>query len=246
MTAKGRGGQQAVVAVLGALFLAVTYLGIGYACCAGIPFVAEKVAYATVDDAGSPFDKEQLVEGALATRDYSFGSHDLGAYEDVLRNMNEQEHTPYVDAPDILDVPVQYSVDAEQVSHLDDVNAVASRLLMPVMGCAAIAAFLLFAGFRMFGARTVSRMLVASGIAAAAVLGVLGVWALVGFDGFFSAFHSVLFAEGTWTFPSDSLLITMLPEPFWAGMGAVWLSTSLLVSVLSVAFGLVLRRRTCK
>lgn len=243
---KGKTGQQASIAVLGALFLAATYVGIGYACCAGIPFVAEKVAYATVDDADSPFDRHQLVEGALAVRDYSFGSHDLAALEDAVRGMNEQAGTPYAHEVDILDAPVQYSLDRDQVAHLDDVNDLAGRAMMPILGVAAIAAFLLFAGFRMFGARTVSNMLLAAGVAVIVAMGVVGVCALVSFDGFFGAFHSALFAEGTWTFPADSLLITMLPEPFWAGMGAVWLFLSLALSVLSVVLGAVLRRRTCK
>ena len=88
---KDKGGQRAFMTVLGALFLAATYIGVGYASCAGVPFIAEKVAYATVDDAASPFDKEQLVEGALATRDYSFGSHDLAAYEDAMPLERAQE-----------------------------------------------------------------------------------------------------------------------------------------------------------
>lgn len=246
MTSRGKGGQQAVVAVLCAIFLAVTYLGMGYACCAGIPFVTEKVAYATIDDSGSPFDKEQLVEGALATRDYSFGSHDIDAYGATLRHMNEQAQTPYADASEIFDAPIEYSVDSEQISHLDDVNELASRMMMPILGSAAIAAFLLFAGFRMFGARAVSMTLTLAGAISAAVLLLLGVWAFFGFDGFFAAFHSVFFAEGTWTFPADSLLITMLPGPFWAGMGAMWLAASLLLSVVSILLGLLLRRRTCK
>ena len=45
---------------------------------------------------------------------------------------------------------------------------------------------------------------------------------LLDFDTFFSAFHGLFFAAGTWTFASDSLLIQTFPEPFWATAAAVW------------------------
>jgi len=56
--------------------------------------------------------------------------------------------------------------------------------------------------------------------------------AVTDFDTFFSAFHGVFFAEGTWTFPYDSLLIRLFPEPFWAVSGASWAGL-----VLTIALG---------
>ena len=149
-------GQALFVAILGAIFLAATYIAIGYAVCAGVPFVTEKVAAATVDDGASPFSKVQLVEGAVATQDYSFGSHDLDAYMDVIKGMNQRAGTPYGD--DLSHAPEQYTVTSEAISHLDDVYAVSARMMMPIFGIAAIAAFLLFAGFSMFGTKPVSLM----------------------------------------------------------------------------------------
>ena len=246
MASKGNRSQQLFVAILGAIFLAATYIAIGYAVCAGVPFVTEKVAAATVDDASSPFNKVQLVQGAVATQDYSFGSHDLGAYGDVLREMNYEASTPYAGTEDIFDAPDEYTVTSEAIAHLDDVHEVSNRLMMPIFGIAAIAAFLLFAGFRMFGTRLVSNMLIIGGCISAGILIVLGLWALVSFDSFFAVLHSLFFAQGTWTFPSDSLLITMLPESFWAGIGGVWLAISVLLSALSVLLGVILKKRTCK
>lgn len=245
MTASGKNAQATSIAILGSIFLAITYIAIGYAVCAGIPFVTEKVAAATVDDASSPFGKVELVEGAVATRDYSFGSHDLDAYMATIRDMNQEAGTPYADG-DLAGAPEQYTVTPEAITHLDDVYEVSSRLLMPIFGIAAIAAFLLFGGFRMFGPRVVANMLVIGGCIAGGLLVLLGLWALISFDSFFAAFHGLFFAQGTWTFPSDSLLITMLPEGFWAGIGGVWLTLSILLAAVSVVLGVVLRQRTCK
>lgn len=240
----GKSAQQAFITVAAAIFLAVTYIGVGYAVCAGAPFVTEKAAFATVDADSSPFDRDQLVEGALATREYSFGSHDLDAYLDTIRRMNQEAGTPYAGAEDMLDAPVRYSVDREAVSHLDDVNAVSNSLMMPIYGIAAIAVFLLFAGLRMFGTKPVAGALLWAGVGAAAAVALAAVWAVVSFDGFFSTLHSLFFADGTWTFPADSLLITMLPEGFWAGIGAVWAVVSATLAALSAALGSVLGRRS--
>lgn len=246
MAAKGSKAQQTLVAILGAIFLAATYIAIGYAVCAGIPFVTEKVAAATVDDASSPFGKAELVEGAVATQDYSFGSHDLDAYMATIRDMNQKAGTPYADAADIAEAPEQYTVTPEAIEHLDDVYALSTRLMMPIFGIAAIAAFLLFCGFRMYGVKIVSTMLVASGCIAGGLLALLGLWALISFDSLFAVLHGIFFAQGSWVFSADSLLITMLPGPFWATIAGVWFTLSILLSVLSILLGVVLKRRTCK
>lgn len=244
MAGNGKNGQSALVAILGAIFLAATYIAIGYAVCAGIPFVTEKVAAATVDDAVSPFSKLELVEGAVATQDYSFGSHDLDAYLDTIKDMNQKAGTPYGD--DLSNAPEQYTVTSEAISHLDDVYAVSARMLMPIFGIAAISAFLLFAGFRMFGTKPVAHMLIIGGCIAGGLVILLGLWAVISFDSFFAALHGLFFAQGSWVFPADSLLITMLPGPFWAGIGGVWLTISVLLSALSILLGVILKRRTCK
>lgn len=239
----GKKGQQAAISVLAALFLAISYIGIGYAAISGVPWIVEQVAYATIDDTASPFTKDQLVEGALATREYSFGAHDKEAYLETLRQMNRDAETHYSDVPDMLEAPIQYSLDEEAMSHLDDVNEMAVATMMPIFGVVAMAVFLIFCGLRMFGVMPVANALLWSGLAVVAVAAVFGIWALVSFDGLFEAFHSLLFADGSWTFSPDSLLITMLPEAFWSSMAAVWLSISLLVSAASIGLGLFMRRR---
>ena len=70
---------------------------------------------------------------------------------------------------------------------------------------------------------------------------------IVDFNGFFAAFHSLFFANGTWTFSADSLLICMYPPDFWIGMGAVWLAATLVASAVAIAVGMAVKgRRSAK
>ena len=61
---------------------------------------------------------------------------------------------------------------------------------------------------------------------------VLAAFGLFAFDTLFAAMHGLFFEAGTWTFPSDSLLIELFPEPFWVTAGA---SLAALVMILGAA-----------
>ena len=76
----------------------------------------------------------------------------------------------------------------------------------------------------------------------AAMIG-LAVWAAADFHGFFAAFHGLLFPQGNWTFPFDSLLICMLPTGFWIGMAIMWVVVTVGLSVASIVIGRRLLRR---
>jgi hypothetical protein len=117
-------------------------------------------------------------------------------------------------------------------SHLTDVARVISgaRLLTGLVG-GALTVWLLAEVIRR---RTNA---VAQGLRMGAYLsaGFMAVAALVGltsFDWLFTAFHDVFFAPGTWTFPSDSLLIRLFPEPFWTTAAASWAALVLLSALL--------------
>lgn len=71
----------------------------------------------------------------------------------------------------------------------------------------------------------------------------LGLWAFFDFDSLFTALHSLFFSNGTWLFPADSLLITLFPEPFWMGMGIVWVSVSILACLIVCLVGRFVRGR---
>ena len=132
--------------------------------------------------------------------------------------------------------------DPEAIEHLDDVFGVLATAEPVVLGVF-IAAVLTAVGVGCAsGRRTFGTVLLCAGLGTIAAFGILGIWAAIDFEGLFAVFHSLFFAQGSWVFSADSLLITMYPEPFWIGMGATWLATTIAVSAISAIAGLALRR----
>lgn len=114
--------------------------------------------------------------------------------------------------------------DASAVAHLLDVRAVLgwTRLLTGLV-VAGLAVWLAWAVARHRLTDVAKALKVGAGMSVAAIAVVAAV-AVADFDTFFSAFHGLFFKTGTWTFPSDSLLIQLFPEPLWASLGAQWAS----------------------
>ena len=133
------------------------------------------------------------------------------------------------------------SLPADAISHLDDVYRVAS-MAKPAL---AIVAVLCIAGLAhvavRIGRRALGRTLIAGGGLVLAAFCALGAWAAIDFDGLFAAFHSLFFQAGTWTFPYDSLLITLYPTAFWMGMGGIWLAVTCIASIICIIVGRLLR-----
>lgn len=135
-----------------------------------------------------------------------------------------------------------YVLDAEAISHLNDVFGVV-RTAEPFIIGAFVAAVLCAVGVgASAGRRVFGGVLMVAGAVVLVAFAVLGAWAALDFEGLFAVFHSLFFASGSWVFSADSLLITMYPEPFWIGMGAIWLGVTALASALSLVVGLALRR----
>jgi integral membrane protein (TIGR01906 family) len=76
-------------------------------------------------------------------------------------------------------------------------------------------------------------------LAAAVLLAVLGA---LNFDVLFTLVHQVFFAQGSWLFAYDSLLICALPQPFWIGCAALWAIALALLSLLGIFASRLLRR----
>jgi uncharacterized membrane protein len=132
---------------------------------------------------------------------------------------------------------------ADAVSHLDDVRRVmaAANVLTLVLGLAL--ALWVGTSARRRPRELATALFAAAGLLIALVV-IAGAIALSDFDAFFSAFHGLFFAPGTWTFPSDSLLIRLFPEPFWANAGVAWGLGLLGLAALYALGGWVLRRRS--
>ncbi len=257
-----------IVNVVTALMLALTFVGAGLAVCMAPP-VTHGLSWVFAADRVSPFDRNQLASVADATRDYSFGSHDLlklyQAIYDV--DMEYRDSVGYsaasstgVGFPKIDQVSdrtsvaqlrnafqgasEQYCFSQATVSHLDDCYALVSRAL-PVFIAAAILALagLVFTGVT-GKRRRVGAVLLGAGLFVVVAFVAMAIFALIDFNAFFRMFHQLFFSQGNWEFPYDSLLICALPEAFWASMGFVWFVVALVLSVVSALVGrkLALRR----
>lgn len=253
-----------IIAVVASIALAVTFVGAGFAVCT-LPPVTQGLANMFSDDATSPFNRNQLVQVADATRDYSFGSHSKGnlyrAIYQVDMQLKQQLESSGATVPadfpkldlvtdpsDPMQVEAAFTTASEMycysrdtVSHLDDCHNIASTARPLLIALALIGVVGLVAAGALGGKRKAGNILLAAGSVVIVAFLALGAWAVIDFDGFFTTFHGVFFSQGNWTFPYDSLLICALPTAFWMGMGAVWLATSALVSILSIVISKRLR-----
>ncbi|MDZ4168450.1 MAG: DUF1461 domain-containing protein [Coriobacteriia bacterium] len=135
--------------------------------------------------------------------------------------------------------------DEAAVAHLVDVRRVldGARVATGLLGLVLVAWFAVA-----WRARRYDEVAAALGLGVLTTLLVPMLAVLVGvvdFDGFFTAFHGVFFASGTWTFPADSLLILTFPEPFWVLSGLAWgVGVLSVAGVYGLAWVLVRRRAT--
>lgn len=173
----------------------------------------------------------------------SAGSTGLG--EQVTLDVAESVRRFVVD-PDAPGLPEMIegvpAFDAAAVSHLADVRdvVVPTRwltlvllVLVPSWG----ALRWRMPGGRRFiakAARTASAALLS-----ATVLAILA--GLFDFNALFAWFHSLFFAEGTWVFPYEALLIRVFPLRFWIAAGATWGALVLIAAVLLCLFARWLR-----
>ncbi len=132
--------------------------------------------------------------------------------------------------------------DERAESHLRDVRGALS-LARWILGASALA----LAACAGLALRRGGRGVLAGGMlwgagSAAAVVGIAALAALVDFAAFFEDFHSVFFAEGSWLFDPDSLLIQLFPERFWAISAISWGVLTLFGAALLALGGIAFRR----
>ena len=234
-------------AVVAVVTLAVTLVAAGFAVDAALPQTTELLAesYSGTTNDATPFSHDELVYAAVVTRDYTVGSNDLEALYEMLHAINDEANTIYagVDDETLAAGDELYTLDAEAISHLDDVYQVVkiAQAVLIVVATLAVAACA-HVGVRR-GRRALGRVFWLAGLFVLVAFIALGAWIVLDFNGFFAVFHSLFFTEGTWTFSSESLLITMYPTAFWMGMGAIWVVVTCLLSIISLLLGAKLRRR---
>lgn len=230
-----------IVAFGSALLLAVTLIGAGFAAVA-IPDAATATlsrAFSGCDQPNTPFTADELASMAIAGKHYTFDDNDREKLDVAIAEANAAAEADGR-AGTLTGESAARSLPADAISHLDDVYRVAS-MTKPAL---VILTVLCIAGLAHVAVRigrgALGRTLMAGGGLVLATFYALGAWAAIDFDGLFAAFHSLFFQAGTWTFPYDSLLITLYPTAFWMGMGGIWLAVTCGLSILAVLIGFTL------
>ena len=242
-----------LIACVGSVCLAVTLVATGFAAVA-VPdaaTVALSHAYSGTDNPRTPFSEDELTALAVAGKHYTFDDNDQAALDAAVTSASESAAAEgrTADAHPALSSPAadeRVVLGDDAMSHLDDVYRVVS-VAKPALAAvaAAAAAALIVCGLR-GGRRVIGRTLAAAGGGVLALFAVLGGWAALDFNGLFAVFHSLFFQAGTWTFPNDSLLITLYPTAFWVGMGGIWLAVTGALSILCLIVGSTLITRARK
>ena len=230
-----------IVAFGSVLLLAVTLIGAGFAVVA-IPDAATATlsrAFSGCDQPNTPLTADEFASMAIAGKHYTFDDNDREKLDAAIAEANVAAEADGRATASTRENAAR-SLPADAISHLDDVYRVAS-MAKPAL---AIVAVLCIAGLAhvavRIGRRALGRTLIAGGGLVLAAFCALGAWAAIDFDGLFAAFHSLFFQAGTWTFPYDSLLITLYPTAFWMGMGGIWLAVTCGLSILAVLIGFTL------
>lgn len=127
-----------------------------------------------------------------------------------------------------------------EVSHMEDVRGIVAGFLTAwaiALVCAVTAAV----GLRRLGnPGSVSRSVLKGALLTIAAMVLIGAFAVVDFDAFFSAFHGIFFEGDSWRFDSSFTLRRLYPDIFW-GVAAGTMAAIVLLQAAALVAGL--RRR---
>lgn len=131
---------------------------------------------------------------------------------------------------------------SDEVSHMHDVKVVMLITMLAgiVLGLACLVFLIILARTRKGGIR---RALFAGSVwLIVAIIG-LAVAAVLGWETFFAGFHSLFFADGTWTFYASDTLIRLYPNQFWIDAGITIAALTLITAIVTLVLTWPTRRR---
>lgn len=196
----------------------------------GFPFVALALAVRTVASGwflawtyswrpGFPDDQYGFTDADRL----HYGSYTV----DYLFNLATERYLSDVVLPD--GTPLFTS---GEISHMADVKTLIGILtLTAVVAAIGMIVFGVYKCRR--GGSGVRGSLRAGPILTLVLFAVLAVLAIVGWDQFFTGFHDIFFAEGTWMFYMDDSLIRLFPPQFWVDAGIALAFIVLLLCVFA-------------
>lgn len=122
---------------------------------------------------------------------------------------------------------------ARELEHMDDVQAVTRTafLVAILSGLAALAITIYLA--RMMR-NTLIRALRRGAVILLVILASIIILVIANWDRFFTLFHQLFFAEGTWVFLYSDTLIRLFPEQFWFDAAITIGGLSALVAVITL------------
>lgn len=129
-----------------------------------------------------------------------------------------------------------------EVIHMADVKLV----ILSTFGAGALLILLSIVAITYLRRRStggVRRGLFAGSIVALVVILALGALAVLGWQQFFTEFHRIFFADGSWTFSLDDTLIRLFPGQFWIDAGMVIAGLVLLTALVTLILTWPTRRR---
>jgi integral membrane protein (TIGR01906 family) len=129
-----------------------------------------------------------------------------------------------------------------EVSHMADVklvilSAFGAGILLTLLSIIAI----IYLRRRSTGG--VRRGLFAGSIVTLVIIIGLGVLAFLGWEQFFTEFHRIFFASGSWTFALEDTLIRLFPGQFWIDAGIVIAALVLLTAIITLILTWPTRKR---
>ncbi|WP_441403638.1 TIGR01906 family membrane protein [Arthrobacter sp. 2YAF22_2] len=129
-----------------------------------------------------------------------------------------------------------------EVSHMADVKLV----ILSTFGAGVLLVLLSLVAILYLRRRSpggVRRGLFAGSIATLVIIIGLGVLAVLGWEQFFTEFHRIFFANGTWTFSLQDTLIRLFPGQFWVDAGITIGGLVLLAAILTLILTWPTRKR---
>ena len=129
-----------------------------------------------------------------------------------------------------------------EVSHMADVKLV----ILSAFGAGILLALLSIIAIIYLRRRSnggVRRGLFAGSIVTLLIIIGLGVLAFLGWEQFFTEFHRIFFASGSWTFALEDTLIRLFPGQFWIDAGIVIAALVLLTAIITMILTWPTRKR---
>lgn len=242
------------------LCLAYGIFGAGYVVCT-TPQATSAIGNTFSGWESAVFPKEDMAAIAEAARSFFIeGTSSDSLYDTIYTSIAEAypdlatvleagseeaagiDLTSIIGAQSLTDAMEEYTLPTDALSHLQDCTPIFQTGRISTGVVAGFGVVGLIALGLLAGRKRVGGALMLAGSVVILALVALGAWAVFDFNGLFTWMHSMLFANGNWTFDADSLLIQLFPEAFWAAMAGLWVITSLVLAAVFTFAGRLLAK----